>query len=122
MTREEIKALLEHAEKYWPMSEKALEYFCMLQLHDLGWECVDAEHDSEQSSSFGRKDFEQVVLTKYLKPRLESLNRDSPKTAIEKAIDFFLENRSVMQTVNANKEIYLALKEGVKVTCRDQRR
>ena len=87
MTREEIKALLEHAENYWPMSEKALEYFCMLQLHDLGWECVDAEHDSEQSSSFGRKDFEQVVLTKYLKPRLESLNPDSPKTAIEKAIE-----------------------------------
>ena len=93
---------------------------CLLQFHELGWECVDAEHEHEHSSELGRKDFEEVVLTKYLKPRLESLNPDAPMEAIDQAVQFLTDDRTVMQTVVANKEIYTALKEGVKVTYLDK--
>ena len=121
MTKEEIQSLLDHAIRvFGPMSEKALEYNCMLQFHDLGWECANAEHESEHASPLGRQDLEEVVLTKYLEPRLQSLNPKAPKAALDQAVQFLTEDRSVMQTVVANKEIYTALKEGVKVTYLDK--
>ena len=116
MTREEIQHLLDQA---LPLSEKALEYACMMQFHDLGWECANAEHESEHTSLLGRQDLEEVALTKYLEPRLQSLNPKAPKAALDQAVQFLREDRSVMQTVVANKEIYTALKEGVKVTYLD---
>ena len=117
MTREEIQHLLDQS---LPLSEQALEYACMLQFHDLGWECANAEHESEHASILGRQDLEEVVLTKYLEPRLQSLNPKAPKAALDQAVQFLTEDRSVMQTVVANKEIYAALKEGVKVTYLDK--
>ena len=116
MTREEIQRLLEQA---LPLSEHALEYSCMLQFFDLGWECVDAEHESEHESILGRQDLGEVVLDKYLEPRLQSLNPKAPQAALDQAVQFLREDRSVMQTVNANREIYSSLKEGVKVTYLD---
>jgi len=117
MTKQEIQSLLEQA---LPLSEKALEYACMLQFHDLGWECANAEHESEHASPLGRQDLEEVVLTKYLSPRLQSLNPKAPKAALDQAVQFLIEDRSVMQTLNANREIYTALKEGVRVTYLDK--
>ena len=83
MTREEIQHLLKQA---LPLSEKALEYACMIQFFDLGWEYVDAEHESEHSSQLGRNDLGEVVLTKYLEPRLQSLNPKAPKAALDQAV------------------------------------
>ena len=118
MNRDEIERKLGNS---LSLSEFKLEYHCLLQLHDLGWECVDAEHESEHISVLGRQDFEEVVLTKYLNPRLQSLNPKAPQAALDQAVQFLTENRSVMQTVVANKEIYTALKEGVKVTYLDKK-
>mgnify|MGYP001246235814 CR=1 FL=1 len=116
MTREEIQNLLDQT---LSLSEQALEYSCMLQFHDLGWECVSALQESEHDSLLERADMEEVVLTKYLEPRLKSLNPKAPQAALDQAVQFLKEDRSVMQTVVANKEIYTALKEGVKVTYLD---
>ena len=116
MTREEIQHLLDQS---LPLSEQALEYACMLQFHDLGWECANALQESENASFLGRSDLEEVVLTKYLTPRLKSLNPKAPQAALDQAVQFLREDRSVMQTINANREIYSSLKEGVKVTYLD---
>ena len=116
MTKEEIQHLLDHSN---PQSEEALEFSSMLQFHDLGWQCEYAMHEEEDNSFLGRKDFTEVVLDKYLLPKLEDLNKDKPKQAINKALEFLKNDRSVMQMVNANREIYQALKEGVKVSYLD---
>tara|TARA_B100001123_G_scaffold3107_1_gene4133 strand:+ start:41139 stop:44285 length:3147 start_codon:yes stop_codon:yes gene_type:complete len=116
MTREEIERKIGNS---LSLSEFRLEYHCLLQLHDLGWECVDAEHETEHASQLGRQDLGEVVLTKYLEPRLQSLNPKAPKAALDQAVQFLVGDRSVMQTVVANREIYSSLKEGVKVTYLD---
>ena len=116
MTKEEIQHLLDHSN---PQSEEALEFSSMLQFHDLGWQCEYAMNENESNSFLGRKDFTEVVLDKYLLPKLKDLNSGKPDRAIKKALDILKEDRSVMQTVNANREIYQDLKEGVKVTFLD---
>ena len=109
MTKEEIQHLLDHSN---PQSEEALEFSSMLQFHDLGWQCEYAMNEDESNSFLGRKDFTEVVLDKYLLPKLKDLNSGKPDRAINKALDILKEDRSVMQTVNANREIYQDLKEG----------
>ena len=116
MTKEEIQHLLDHSN---PQSEDALEFSSMLQFHDLGWQCEYAMHEDENNSFLGRKDFTEVVLDKYLLPKLKDLNSGKNEKAIKKALEVLKEDRSVMQTVNANREIYQDLKEGVRVTFLD---
>ena len=88
----------------------------MLEFHDLGWECVNAEHEQDDNKLLQRSSLEEVVIVKNLKPKLQSLNPQAPTKAIDQAIKFLVEDRHVMRTVVANKEIYDALKSGVKVS------
>ena len=118
MKKEEIQRLLS---KVNPQSEKALEFSSMLQFYNLGWECEYAEREVEQDSFLGRKNFTEVVLDKYLLPKLKEFNVGKSKQAIKKALEVLKEDRSIMQIVNANKEIYQCLKEGVKVTFLDDK-
>ena len=75
MTKEEIQHLLDHSN---PQSEEALEFSSMLQFHDLGWQCEYAMNEDESNSFLGRKDFTEVVLDKYLLPKLKDLNSGKP--------------------------------------------
>ena len=116
MTKEEIQLLLDQQN---PQSEQALEFSSMLQFHDLGWECSYAEHEEESNSFLGREDFTEVVLDKFLLPKLEEFNPNIPKEAIKEALDVLKEDRSIKQTVNANREIYQLLKDGISVSFTD---
>ena len=116
MTKEEIQQLLDQQN---PQSEQALEFSSMLQFLDLGWECAYAEHEEENNSFLGREDFTEVVLDKFLLPKLEEFNPNIPKEVIKEALDVLKQDRTVMQTVNANREIYQLLKDGVSVSFTD---
>ena len=83
MTKEEIQHLLDHSN---PQSEEALEFSSMLQFHDLGWQCEYAMNEDESKSFLGRKDFTEVVLDKYLLPKLKDLNSGKPDRAIKKGV------------------------------------
>ncbi|HEX6190234.1 MAG TPA: type I restriction endonuclease subunit R, partial [Pyrinomonadaceae bacterium] len=62
----------------------------------------------------GRETAAEVVLSSRLRPALRKLNPDLPPEAIESAIEQLTRDRSAMSAVQANREIYMLLKNGVK--------
>ena len=50
-------------------------------------ECAYAEHEEENNSFLGREDFTEVVLDKFLLPKLEEFNPNIPKEVIKEALD-----------------------------------
>ncbi|MBZ5562260.1 MAG: type I restriction endonuclease subunit R [Acidobacteriia bacterium] len=85
---------------------------------DLCWETANCFHEFEQAggSPLGRETPNEVVLVQRLKPALESLNPDLSPQAISQAIEELTRDRSVLSPVQANRELYQLLKDGVKVT------
>jgi type I restriction enzyme R subunit len=68
----------------------------------------------------GRETSSEVVLLSRLLPALESLNPELPTHALQLAVDELLRERSLMSPSNANYEVYKLLKEGVKVSYRNE--
>lgn len=83
---------------------------------ELGWETGNLYGEwIGATSSEGRQTQLDVVLVPRLKVALEKLNPQLPSEAIEKAIEELTRDRSTLLPVNANREIYKLLKDGVKV-------
>jgi len=85
---------------------------------DLQWEtagCFD-ETFRPGGGSLGRETPAEVVLVQRLRPALVRLNPDLAREAIEEAVKEIVRDRTTLSPVNANREIYHHLKEGVKVT------
>jgi type I restriction enzyme R subunit len=109
-----------------PYTEDALiERPAIALLASLGWEpanCFDeifgAGDVSRNVSTLGRETSAEVVLTSRLRPALKRLNPTLPEEAIELAVDEMVRERSLMSPVQANREIYQLLKDGVKVKYR----
>jgi type I restriction enzyme R subunit len=72
-------------------------------------------YTDEDDAKLGRSHRGEVVLTKYLLPALEKINPDFPKEALEQAVEQVTRDRSHLSSVNANKEIYLLLRDGASV-------
>jgi type I restriction enzyme R subunit len=84
---------------------------------EIGWETINGFHEFEQAngSSLGRESKTEIVLVSRLHPMLERLNPDLPVEAFDQAIDELIRDRSAMAPAQANREIYLLLKNGVQV-------
>ncbi|MFC4994451.1 type I restriction endonuclease subunit R [Rubritalea tangerina] len=82
----------------------------------LGWEYLNCYSESfGESGTLGRKSRHEVVLTSRLKAALTRLNPDVPADGINQAIDDLVLDRSALSLVEANREIYTLLKNGIKV-------
>ena len=83
----------------------------------MDWETVNGFHEFDQagSSPLGREAKSEVVLEGRLRPVLERLNPDLLADAFDQTIDELIRDRSAMAPVQANREIYLLLKNGVQV-------
>lgn len=68
-----------------------------------------------KNSSIGRNTSSEVVLKPRLKTALLKLNPQLPPEAISNAIDELTKDRSILNPVLANEQIYKLIKEGVKV-------
>ena len=90
-------------------------------LEDIGWETLNCQSEFNQveKSPLGRQTKSEVVLTARLEPALKRLNPDATPDAIDKAIEELTQSRAVMSPIEANREIYSLLKDGVKVTLSD---
>ena len=102
-----------------PYSEDQLiEQPAINLLEGIGWETLNCYSEFEQAegSPLGRQTKSEVVLTSRLQPVLAQLNPDATQDAITKAIEELTDSRAVMSPVEANREIYTFLKDGVKVT------
>lgn len=81
---------------------------------ELGWETVNCFHEFEQTggSLLGLETKAEVVLVSRLRLILEKLNPDLPAGALDLAIEELVRDRSRLSLAQANREIYLLLKNG----------
>ncbi len=105
-----------------PYSEDQLvEQPAIALLKEIGWYTQDCSNEFEYDIEIriGRETKFDVVLTDRLRAALERLNPDATEDAIDAAIEELTHSRAVMNLVEANREIYSLLKDGVKVTVTD---
>ena len=90
-------------------------------LTSLGWSFKNlyAETFGELGSE-GRDSESQVILTRRLRAALERLNPGLPADAYAQAVEQLARDRSKQIAVNANRDVYRLLKEGVKVKVPDE--
>ena len=87
---------------------------------ELGWTTVSAmEETFGTGGTLGRETKGEVVLVPRLRTALERLNPGLPPEAITSAVDELTRDRSAMSLEAANREVYLLLKDGIKVSVLD---
>ena len=74
----------------------------------------------DESGLFGRETKGEVVLVSRLRAALERLNPTLPPEAITTAVDELTRDRSAMSLESANREVYLLLKEDIRVSVADK--
>src|ERR1700674_5588427 len=90
---------------------------------ELGWATVSAlEETFGAGGTLGRDTKGDVVLVPRLRAALERLNPALPSEAVSAAVDELTRDRSAMLLAAANREVYLLLKEGIKVSVPDRER
>ena len=101
--------------------DELIEQPAIALLAEMGWETLNcySEFDQSDGSPLGRQTKSEVVLTTRFHAALERLNPTATQDAITKAIEELTRSRSLMSSVEANREIYTLLKDGVKVTTSD---
>ena len=86
-------------------------------LAETGWETLNCYSEFNQGDSpLGRQTKSEVVLIPRLQAALKRLNPTATPEAIAKAIEELTRSRALMSSVEANREIYVLLKDDVKVT------
>ena len=94
------------------IEQPAIEIFKSLGYSHLN--CFDETFG--QNSTLGRETSSEVILISKLKPALKKLNQNLPDEAINKAIEIIIADRSILNPAVANKEIYKLIKDGAKVS------
>jgi len=90
---------------------------------ELGWQTVSASEETfGTGGTLGRDTKGEVVLVPRLREALERLNPSLPPEAISTAVDELTRDRSAMLLPAANRDVYLLLKEGIKVSVPDRER
>lgn len=103
------------------LEDALVEQPAIALLGDLGWDTLNCfEETFGLNGTLGRETSAEVVLLSRLRPALEKLNPGLPPQAIALAIEELTRDRSLLSMVNANREIYQLLKDGVKVVYRDK--
>lgn len=102
--------------------DAAIEQPAIQLFATLGWETVNLYHEWANGLSIeGRESETQIVLEDRLRLALERLNPDLPAAAIFMVIEEVTRERSRMVPVNANRELWQLLREGVKVKVANSR-
>lgn len=89
---------------------------------ELGWESVYAFHDEAgPESALGRASEREVVLTKYLRPKLVGLNPGLPEAAYDEAIRALTSTVASQPLGQTNGEKHELIRDGVPVTFRNDK-
>src|ERR1051326_5037264 len=93
------------------VEQPAIELF-----KELDWEAANCYHETLGKKGFlGRETAAEVVLISRLRTAVQRLNPDLPPEAIDSAIEQLTRDRSAMSAVQANREVYHLLKNGVRL-------
>lgn len=89
-------------------------------LKELGWEHIDALHETlGPSGTLGRDNQSDVILKTHLHNAFKRLNPNLPQEAFALTVEELNRDRSRMSPPAANREIYQLLRNGIKVSIRD---
>ena len=98
-----------------------VEHAAMDLLAGLGWTVKNLYGETfGNAGTEGRVNEHQVVMPRRLRAALESLNPGLPADAYAQAVEQITQDRSKQIAVNANRELYRLLKDGVKVKVVDE--
>ena len=99
------------------LTEDALVEQPTLQLlSQLGWQVISGFDEAlGPAGTLGRDSQSEPVLGHRLRDALRALNPGLPEPALDAAIDQLTRDRSVMDGVRANRDVYELLREGAKV-------
>ena len=102
-------------------SEDALiEQPALALLAELGWETVNAYHETfGPEGTLGRDNRGEVVLRYRLDEALQRLNPDASDEALALALEELTRDRAALSLAQANRDVYGLLKDGVKVAYHD---
>ncbi|CAN5873467.1 type I restriction endonuclease subunit R [soil metagenome] len=101
---------------------KLIELPAIDLLANLGYETLDCYHERfGPNGTLGRETKHDVVLIPRLRAALTRLNPELPAAAIDEAIETIARDRSAMHPVHANQHVWSLLRDGVKVTVKDDR-
>jgi len=90
-------------------------------LHELGWTPANLYRETfGEHGTQGRKNTREVVLTRRLLAKLKEFNPGLPDDAYTQAVEELTRDRSAMIPVNANQEFYRLIKDGVKVSIKNE--
>lgn len=90
---------------------------------ELGWSSMQGFNEKlglGANSSLGRETFNEVILAPRLEASLKKLNPDVSNDAVKLAVEYLAKDRGAMGLVNANQEVYKALKDGVRVSYQNE--
>lgn len=98
--------------------DSTVEQPVMELLRGMDWEILNGyeESDGAKEEISGRERLDEVVLAKFLRPKLIEFNPAVPSDAIDTCITELARDRSSMSPIEANKEVYKLIKEGFKTT------
>ncbi len=98
--------------------DRLVEQPAITLFEELEYETANCFYEKVGPShlTLGRETTEEVILRPKLRSALEKLNPDLQSDALELAIEELSRDRSAMSLVQANREVYKLLKDGVKVT------
>lgn len=83
---------------------------------ELGWEAANCFYEQfGPGGTLGRETSAEVVLVSRLRPALERLNPSLSSDTIQVAVEELTRDRSILHPVEANREIYRLLRDGVRV-------
>ena len=100
--------------------DELIEQPAIALLTEIGWEMLNGYREFDQGISLlGRKTKSEVILTDRLQAALQRLNPNATQENIAKATEELTRSRSFMSLVEANREVYTLLKDGVTVTRTD---
>jgi len=99
--------------------DEAVESPAVALTADLGWQTLNCyEETFGQGGTLGRETKNEVVLLRRLQAALEKLNPKTPAESIGRAVEELTRGRSAMSMVEANRQVYRLLRDGVKVKVR----
>ena len=100
--------------------DELVEQPAMRLLSELGWEVASGfDEVLGPAGLLGRDSQSEPVLDNRLRDALRALNPGLPESALDQAVERLVEDRSAMDRVRANREIYTLLREGAKVETPD---
>jgi len=100
--------------------DKLIQLPAVKLFSEIGWETIGGMDEFNKGPSYlGRETANEVILASRLQPAIKQLNPRLNSESIKLAVEELSRDLSTMSLAHANREVYQLLKDGVKITYKD---